>query len=301
MNLPAQIPAQLRPQFNRPADRLGLTLVIAALLHVVVILGVGFSVAKPEQISQTLEITLAPFKSAKAPKRADYLAQDNQEGSGELDKKALPKTTEIAPFQDNRINKVTPPPASRQKVEATPAPEKQAVTTIAPKAQKVEVKRTEVKTEQPPKPDTPDFDSSQVSSEISSLEAELAKEQQLYAKRPRIHRLSAASTMHDKGAWYKDDWRKKVERVGNLNYPEEARRQQIYGSLRLMVSINSDGSLYEVLVLESSGQPLLDQAAQRIVRLAAPFAPFTGDLSDVDRLEIIRTWRFDKGDRLSSN
>ncbi|PFN94356.1 energy transducer TonB, partial [Bacillus sp. AFS076308] len=77
-----------------------------------------------------------------------------------------------------------------------------------------------------------------------------------------------------------DEWRKKAERIGNLNYPDEARRQQIYGNLRLMVSINRDGSLYEVLVLESSGQPLLDQAAQRIVRLAAPFAPFTGDLSD---------------------
>ena len=104
-----------------------------------------------------------------------------------------------------------------------------------------------------------------------------------------------------KGAWYKDDWRKKVERVGNLNYPEEARRKQIYGNLRLLVSINRDGSLYEVLVLESSGQPLLDQAAQRIVRLAAPFAPFTGDLADIDRLEIIRTWKFARGDKLSSN
>ena len=91
------------------------------------------------------------------------------------------------------------------------------------------------------------------------------------------------------------------ERIGNLNYPEQARREKIYGKLRLLVSINRDGSLHEVLVLESSGQPLLDQAAQRIVRLAAPFAPFTGDLADIDRLEIIRTWKFAEGDRLSSN
>ena len=89
----------------------------------------------------------------------------------------------------------------------------------------------------------PDFDSSQLSSQIASLEAELSNEQQLYAKRPRIHRLNAASTMRDKGAWYKEEWRKKVERVGNLNYPDEARRQQIYGNLRMMVSINRDGSL----------------------------------------------------------
>ncbi|MCY1400728.1 hypothetical protein D9M71_158280 [compost metagenome] len=186
--------------------------------------------------------------------------------------------------------------------EVQPLKPKAAVVTQAPKPQKVETQRKqEVKPVVKPKVVTPDFDSSQLSSEIASLEAELSNEQQQYAKRPRIHRLSAASTMRDKGAWYKDEWRKKVERIGNLNYPDEARRQQIYGSLRLMVSINSDGSLYEVLVLESSGQPLLDQAAQRIVRLAAPFAPFTGDLADVDRLEIIRTWRFARGDRLSSN
>jgi protein TonB len=68
----------------------------------------------------------------------------------------------------------------------------------------------------------------------------------------------------------------------------------------LLVSIRRDGSLHEVLVLESSGHAVLDQAAMRIVHLAAPYAPFTGDLADFDRLEIIRTWRFERGDRLSS-
>ncbi|MDE1168491.1 MAG: energy transducer TonB [Pseudomonas sp.] len=301
MTAPADLPAEFSLSRVRPADRLGFTLFVAALLHLALLIGVGFSTHKPEEIRRTLEITLSTFKSDTAPKQADYLAQDNQLGSGTLDKKAVPKTTEVAPFQDNKINKVTPPPAVKPQVQPEPVPVKKAVATTAPKAQKTEARREPVKQQDKPKTATPDFDSSQLSSEISSLEAELAKEQQLYAKRPRIHRLSAASTMRDKGAWYKDDWRKKVERIGNLNYPEEARSQQIHGSLRLMVSINSDGSLYEVLVLQSSGQPVLDQAAQRIVRLAAPFAPFTGDLSDVDRLEIIRTWRFDKGDRLSSN
>ncbi|MDN7140370.1 energy transducer TonB [Pseudomonas sp. JQ170] len=301
MTLPADIPADFIPPRVRPADRLGFTLFLAALIHLALILGLGFSFAKPEEIRRTMEITLATFKSEKAPEKADYLAQDNQQGSGTLDKKAVPKTTEIAPFQDSKINKVTPPPAAKPEVKPQPAPPKAVVTTQAPKPQKVETRPKEVKPQPKPKAATPDFDSSQLSSQIASLEAELSQEQQLYAKRPRIHRLNAASTMRDKGAWYKDEWRKKVERIGNLNYPDEARRQQIYGNLRLMVSINRDGSLYEVLVLESSGQPLLDQAAQRIVRLAAPFAPFTGDLADIDRLEIIRTWRFARGDRLSSN
>jgi periplasmic protein TonB len=282
----------------RPADRLGFTLMIAALVHLALILGVGFTYVKPEKISQTLEITLAPFKSDTKPKDADFLAQENQQGSGTLDKKAVPKTTEIAPYQDTQINKVTPPPAAKPVVKQE-AP-KTAVATKAQAPQKTVAKRDEVKPDEPKKA-APTFDSTQLNSEIASLEAELADEQQAYAKRPKIHRLSAASTMRDKGAWYKEDWRKKIERIGNLNYPEEARRQQIYGSLRMMVSINRDGSLYEVLVLESSGQPLLDQAAQRIVRLAAPFAPFTGDLSDIDRLEIIRTWKFARGDKLSSN
>lgn len=299
MTLPADIPADLLPPSVRPVDRLGFTLFLAALVHLALILGVGFTVVKPAQISRTMDITLATFKSEKPPEKADFQAQDNQQGSGTLDKKAVPKTTELAPFQDTKINKITPPPAARP--EVPPPPQKSAVATKAPKAQKVEPKPRESKPQ--PKPSTPvrEFDSSQLSSQIASLEAELANEQQQYAKRPRIHRLNAASTMRDKGAWYKEEWRKKVERVGNLNYPDEARRQQIYGNLRMMVSINRDGSLYEVLVLESSGQPVLDQAAQRIVRLAAPFAPFTGDLAEYDRLEIIRTWRFARGDRLSSN
>ncbi|MFF7105589.1 TonB family protein [Pseudomonas sichuanensis] len=299
MTLPADIPVDLLPPRVRPVDRLGFTLFLAALVHLALILGVGFTVIKPAEIRHTMDITLATFKSEKAPDKADFQAQENQQGSGTLDKKAVPKTTEVAPFQDSKINKITPPPAAR--VESPPAPTKSAVATQAPKPQKVEPKPKESKPQPKAEAKAPDFDSSQLSSQIASLEAELSNEQQLYAKRPRIHRLNAASTMRDKGAWYKEEWRKKVERIGNLNYPDEARRQQMYGSLRLMVSINRDGSLYEVLVLESSGQPVLDQAAQRIVRLAAPFAPFTGDMAEFDRLEIIRTWRFARGDKLSSN
>ncbi|MBA1202959.1 energy transducer TonB [Pseudomonas capeferrum] len=301
MTLPADIPADFLPSRARPMARLGLTLFLAALVHLALILGLGFSFAKPTEIRRTMEITLATFKSEKAPEKADYQAQDNQQGSGTLDRKAVPKTTEVAPFQDSKINKVTPPPAAKPEVRPPPKPQRSAVTTQAPKPHKVETTPRESKPQPKPKAAVPEFDSSQLSSQIASLEAELSQEQQLYAKRPRIHRLNAASTMRDKGAWYKEEWRKKVERVGNLNYPDEARRQQIYGSLRMMVSINRDGSLYEVLILESSGRPVLDQAAQRIVRLAAPFAPFTGDLAEFDRLEIIRTWRFARGDRLSSN
>ena len=298
MNAAARTP-ELSSAGVKPADRLGFTLFLAAVLHAALILGLGFSLAEPSQISKTLEITLSTFKSEEKPKEADFLAQDNQQGSGTLEHKAAPKTTEQALFQDSEVKRVTPPAAPQQPAVRQEAP-KAAVATRSPQQQKTPVKREEAKPTPQARP-APVFDSAQLSSEIASLEAELAMEVQQYAKRPKIHRLNAASTMRDKGAWYKDEWRKKVERIGNLNYPDEARRQGIYGSLRLLVSINRDGTLYEVQVLESSGQRLLDQAAMRIVRLAAPFAPFAGDLADVDRLEIIRTWRFERGDRLSSN
>lgn len=281
------------------ADRLGFTLFLAAALHVALILGVGFALEEPSAVSKTLEITLSTFKSDEKPKEADFLAQDNQLGSGQLEEKASPKTTEQAPFQDNEVRQVTPDAAPAQRTE--PETPRAAVTTQARQPQQAP-SRTERAPPTPPSQTEPAFDSSQLSAEISSLEAELAQERERYAKRPRVSRQNSAATMRDVSAWYRDEWRKKVERVGNLNYPDEARRQQLYGSLRLLVSIKSDGTVAELQILESSGHPVLDNAAMRIVRLAAPFAPFTGELaSTFDQVEIIRTWRFERGDRLSSD
>ena len=105
--------------------------------------------SEPKQISKTLEITLSTFKSDKAPEKADFLAQDNQQGSGTLDKKAVPKTTEIAPFQDNTVKKVTPPPAAKpEQHQAAPKP---SVTTVAPKPKKAVSEPHKVKTEAAPK------------------------------------------------------------------------------------------------------------------------------------------------------
>lgn len=285
------------------ADRLGFTLFVACILHVALILGVSFSVSEPGQLSKTLEITLSTFKSEEKPKDADFLAQDNQQGSGTLEHKAAPTTTEKPLFQDTEVKPVAtpdaPPPPPPQEAVQAPSAATTVISTRAPKTQQTPVKQEQeaVKLERI----TPRFDRERLSAEIASLEAVVAEEEQQYAKRPRTLRLNAASTMRDKGAWYKDDWRKKIERVGNQNYPAEARQQRIYGSLRLLVSIRRDGTLEGVQLIESSGQPLLDQAALRIVRLAAPFAPFTGEMQEYDRLEIIRTWRFERGDRLHSD
>ncbi|WP_312957923.1 energy transducer TonB [Stutzerimonas nitrititolerans] len=297
MNAATRPPISANPGV-RPADRLGFTLFIAAVVHAALILGIGFTLNEPSQLSKTLEITLSTFKSEEKPKEADFIAQDNQQGSGTLEHKASPKTTEQAPFQDTQIRKVTPaasPPPSNP-VE-TP---KTAVATRKPLPDKTPDKPQKNKP-QPQTQPAPVFDSSQLSAEIASLEAQLSKDRQEYAKRPRVSRQNTAATMRDISAWYRDEWRKKVERIGNLNYPDEARRQRIYGSLRMLVIVKSDGTVEELRVLESSGRPVLDEAAMRIVRLSAPFAPFSGELArNYDQVEIIRTWRFERGDTLSS-
>lgn len=117
---------------------------------------------------------------------------------------------------------------------------------------------------------------------------------------PREKFVSARTREH-KYAAYMDAWRIKVEAIGNLNYPEEARRQGLTGELVLDVALKQDGSVKYMTVLRSSGSSILDEAALRIVRLAAPFAPFPEAIrSETDFLHIIRTWRFERGNRLIS-
>jgi protein TonB len=121
-----------------------------------------------------------------------------------------------------------------------------------------------------------------------------------YNKRPRKVFIGATAREYILSR-YLEDWRMKVEKVGNLNYPEEAKRQKLYGSLKLTVEINADGSVRNIELNRSSGHKELDQAALRIVRLAAPYAPFSADIRDkYDVVSITRTWMFTKSDELHS-
>jgi len=134
---------------------------------------------------------------------------------------------------------------------------------------------------------------------MASLNAELSQRMEARAKRPRAKYISA-STREYRFASYMEAWRAKVERIGNLNYPDEARRRKLSGSLILDVAIKPDGSIAEITVLKPSGHKVLDDAAIRIVKLAAPFARFPENISkDVDILHITRTWKFLNSSRFS--
>jgi protein TonB len=140
-----------------------------------------------------------------------------------------------------------------------------------------------------------------LSQEIASLEARVDSEANTAARGPRVRRLTSVSARQTVDAYYLQSWRRKVEAIGNLNYPEAARQEKIYGSLRLVVAITPDGALKGVRVLDSSGHNVLDDAAIRIVRLAAPFAPFPDEMRQTtDVLEIVRTWQFRRNQYTSS-
>jgi len=136
--------------------------------------------------------------------------------------------------------------------------------------------------------------------ESMRMEARIAKEMEIYQQRPK-RRFVGARAEEYRFARYVEDWRAKIERVGNLNYPEAARQLKLYGSLLLTVSIRSDGSVESVEINRSSGVRVLDAAAVKIVEMSAPFAPFPPDIKrDTDVLYITRTWMFTKGDELRS-
>ncbi|HEX4939314.1 MAG TPA: energy transducer TonB [Candidatus Kapabacteria bacterium] len=282
------------------SDRLTFTLFIAAIFHAMVILGVGFSFTEPQPAASSLEIVLAQSRSDTAPEQADFLAQANQQGSGDLDRSALPTTNELAQFEDSKIREIQPLEQSATQKQVRPD-DRPVITTQGRSQQKVAIAN--------PSPDDQKVEISkeerlamiQRSLEIASLEAQLEEQKQTHAKRPRKRQLTSVSTKESRDAYYLHAWSKKIETVGNLNYPAEARRNKIYGSLRMMVAIRADGSVHEMRILKSSGYRVLDQAAMQIVRLAAPYSAFPPEIrQDTDILEIIRTWQFEKGGRLSS-
>ena len=284
------------PEPNTPNKFMVFALALAALLHAAIILGVSFTVEDLPNVSKGLEITIATSPTNKAPEEADFLAQENQQGSGTLEEAALQSTDNHSIAQENQINEtsIDSTLAQQQEAEMTPV-----ISTVQQRPDQVSNRLGS--NEQSPNRPAPQLGREEIAKEIASLEAEFNRVQQEAAKRPRISRQNTASTKRDITAWYRDSWRKKVERVGNLNYPEEAKRNSIYGSLRLRVLVRSDGSIAEMVITESSGQPVLDQAAQRIVRLSAPFSAFSGELAaKYDQIEIIRTWRFGRDDFLTS-
>lgn len=276
------------------------SLFLAAAFHVLILLGITFAMPDKtiEKFQRTLDVVLATNFSEERPDEADFIGQADQLGGGESDKVEKVTTTEISPFPDERLNDVTQPP--EMEMQQAKVEEQQVIQTDLSQQQAIDPDT------QPVDPqdaiDAPQVQSIyQRSMEIASLTAQLEAEINSSAKKPKRRQVSAA-IHRSTDALYLDQWRRKIERIGNLNYPEKAKRMGIYGSLTLKVAINPDGTVNQILVLRSSGHKILDDAAIRIVRLAAPFAPLTNDIMvDTDILEIIRVWQFQPNNQIKAN
>lgn len=278
-------------------DRLGFALCLALALHAAIILGISFSPELRQEAATKLEITLAQYKSNTAPDQADFIAQHDQEGSGTLKEAKMLTTEQQADFNDTKIRKVSP--QQQQSFQQEQLAKQQFI--VSNKTSNQQLAKQSDQQAKEPKPFEQESEKTLLDrrKEISSLEAKLDIQRQAYAKRPRIKRLTSVATKRSSDARYLHKWREKIEAIGNQNYPAAAKQQRIFGELRLVVSLLPDGSVFSVKILSSSGHAILDQAAIKIVHLAAPYPPFPKEMNSVDVLEIIRTWRFHEN-RLSS-
>jgi len=285
-----------------PADRLVLTLCLAALFHAVLLLGVTF--AREDTVQpryDTMEIVLVQQESKEAPEEASLLAQANLEGGGESAEDVTPATPLPPPFPDTSAQVAAPPPTPPPQATAPIEPEQLLAADAVdaahavpptPKAKPREEPAPRLEVAPAPKPAPSATQLLSNSFKIAALSAEIKRKLEAQALRPK-RKFISASTKEYRYASYMEAWRAKVERVGNLNYPEEARKRQLSGSLVLDVALNPDGSINQITVRQSSGYKILDDAADRIVRLAAPFAPFPDDIrGETDILHITRTWQF---------
>jgi protein TonB len=280
-------------------ERFSFMIFLSVCVHAIIILGVGFTSIDEINSEPALEITMVQYRSEIAPDDADFLAQEDQTGSGTLDDEIIPSTPFESDFNDDLIHEVTPLNNVLKIINEINTQETVVISSfendnqISQEIEKREIEEVSNFAEQVATDD--------LSLAIASLQVQLDIKRQEYAKRPRKYIISSASTQKAQDAEYLDKWRRKIEAVGNLNYPSAARRQQLYGSLRMLVSILPNGEVYRTEILQSSGYSVLDQAAVKIINLATPFQAFSKAMrAEADILEIIRTWRFHEGNAMTT-
>ncbi|MDR0769969.1 MAG: TonB family protein [Burkholderiales bacterium] len=245
---------------------------------------------------QIMEVVLVNSATKEKPTKAEVLAQANLDGGGNTDEDRRAKTPLPKLPRESERNELDAAAEKRKELE-------KAVQELVVQQQAARDTSLPPPVEETPSaPERPDATQLMNQTlELMQLEAQIQKEMEAYQKRPRKHFVGSRAQEY-RFARYIEDWRLKVERVGNINYPEAARREQIYGNLRMTVAINSDGSVNDIAIDESSGHRILDAAARKIVEMASPYGAFPTDIRrDVDILYITRTWSFTRGSGLETH
>ena len=280
-------------------ERFRFMIFLSACAHALLVLGVGFTYLTDANDESSIEVTLAQYRSQIEPDDADFIAQENQTGSGSQDQATVPSSPFLSDLNDADINEVHPAPEARVLNEMSEQPNLTVLSSI--NAELVVAQQRNAPEREEKQALSEQSSSEEISLAIASLQAQLDLQQQAFARQPRKYTLSSASARKSHEASYLDSWRRRVEAVGNINYPIQARQQQVYGNVRMLIALNASGQISETRIIQSSGESLLDQAAVDIVNLAAPFEPFPEELkAEADILEIVRTFRFHEGNTLSS-
>ena len=280
---------------NESETRFRNAVLLAVAAHAALILAVSFKAnLSTPYTSPQIEVTLATRPSDIAPDDARTIAQANQAGSGnEAQKQQLSSDN---PIQSDSLSQQQ---AMLPMAQEQTALQHDTLTTTGLASRRVTAAPSDATTQQSRLDGiTPEIE--RINREIASLQAELDVTTRTDADQPRVRRLTAASAKQSVDAAYLLDWRKRLEAVGNQYYPEASIRYGLYGELRMLVIIRNDGSLEDIQILSSSGYAVLDEAAIKIVRMAAPYSPFPPELkATTDKLEIVRTWHFQEN-QLSS-
>lgn len=275
------------------ADRLGVTLLFSLIAHGVLALGLTFEYVKPKPSLPSLDVILVQSATGEKPDKADFLAQANNSGGGNSDKPLRPSERLSSPIPKAEAG-IAPIPIEAGAPRPQPVHERTLVTTTGKSTFQVHTEQESP--EQPTLPQPVAREQVDKKVEIARLAEEVQREQQAYAKRPKKKFISA-NTKEYEYAQYQAAWVARIERIGNLNYPDEARQQQLHGQLVLTVALDRDGSVKSIDIIQPSGHKVLDDAAIRIVKLAAPFPPIP-TTEKIDELHITRTWQFLPGDIL---
>ena len=281
-----------QPQIG-DSERLGATFVLSLLVHGMLVLGVGFALEGAAPVLPTLDVILTQTQTPLTPEQADFLAQASNVGGGEQDKSTRPRDSQpgIAPQPEPGV---APRAMRRQAPQPQPAPETRVVSSPRSDQRVAQPKATPTPTDVPLPQGREKIERDMA---MARLAAEIHMRTERYAKRPK-RKFVSASTKEYEYAAYLRQWVDRVERVGNLNYPDEARRRRIGGLLVISVAVRRDGSIEDTKIIQSSNIPMLDDAALRIVRLSEPFAALPRTKEEIDILHVTRTWQFMPGGEL---
>jgi protein TonB len=256
--------------WNTSQQRLRKTFSLALVAHGVLLIGLTFAMPAGSPPSPSMDITLAHQPSEEAPDQADFIAQTNQLGTDDQQQMLQPQQPGQQPIAEQQRSDL-----SEQKILSHTS-DQGNLQANQPKADQQQADR-------------------------GVMQAELDRLQQAYNQIPQVLRMTSVSAKSADAAAYMVYFEEKVEQIGNINYPREARSQGIFGQVQLIVVLLADGRIKRIEVSKGSGSRLLDQAAVRSVQLASPFKPFPKELRNRDEIHIIRTWQYQSNNVLTTN